>query len=289
MGLLLISRFTVQEAIRRWLFVAVAILSIVLVGLFALLLNVAVGTISAPDPYTRQISLLTGGIAMSVLSMWLVYVLVSVLTIVLTAGMISGEIDANTFSIIVPKPLRRAEIIFGKWLGYALLLGVYAAILFFAFEGIIYLETGYWPESALLALGLLELIMLSLLALTTLLGTLVPTLVNGAVMLVLFIIAPIASLVQFVVQLVSPNQSATMQNISTVVNLIIPSDVLWHGVSYYLLPDPTNMFLLGVSPRNFNTPFTSGTSIAPALLIWVLLYIIALPVLGAWRFQKRDL
>ncbi|HCI82469.1 MAG TPA: hypothetical protein DHW02_22570, partial [Ktedonobacter sp.] len=85
MGLLLISRFTVQEAIRRWLFVAVAILSVVLIGLFAILLHVAVATISAPDPYEQQIALLTGGIAVSVLSMWLVYVLVSVLTIVLTA------------------------------------------------------------------------------------------------------------------------------------------------------------------------------------------------------------
>ena len=289
MGLLLITRFTLQEAVRRWLFVAVAILSILLIGLFAILLNVAVGTITASNAYERQLSLLTGGIAISVLSMWLVYVLTSVLTIVLTAGMISGEIDANTFSIIVPKPLSRAEIIFGKWLGYALLLGVYAAFLFLSFEGIIYLETGYWPEYALFALGLLELIMLSLLALTTLLGTLVPTLVNGAVMLVLFVMAPIVSVVQFVVQLVSPDKTTSVQNISTVVNLIIPSDALWHGVSYFLLPDTTNMFLLGISPRNFDTPFTSGTQIAPALLIWVVLYCIALPALGAWRFQKRDL
>jgi ABC-type transport system involved in multi-copper enzyme maturation permease subunit len=289
MGLLLITRFTLQEAVRRWLFVAVAILSVVMIGLFSILLNIAVSTIVPSNSYNTQIALLSGGIAISVLSMWLVYVLTSVLTIVLTAGMISGEIDANTFSVIVPKPLRRAEIILGKWLGYALLLGVYAALLFLSFEGIIYLKTGYWPTYALNALGMLELIVFSLLGLTTLLGTLVPTLVNGAIMLILFIFAPIVSVIQFIVQLLSPSQSATIQNISTLVNLVIPSDALWHGVSYFLLPDMSGMLLLGISPNTFNTPFTSGTPVAPMLVIWVMLYSVVLPLLGVWRFRKRDL
>src|SRR5207247_955243 len=69
------------------------------------------------------------GIAITILAMWLVYLVISTMTIFLTISMISGEIEAGTLVVIVPKPLRRAEIIFGKWLGYALILGLYTLLL----------------------------------------------------------------------------------------------------------------------------------------------------------------
>src|SRR5438132_1636628 len=80
-----------------------------------------------------------------VLMIWLVYLLSSLLTIVLTAGMISGEVEAGTFAVIVPKPISRTEIVIGKWLGSALILVVYTALMFFAFLAVIYWKTGYWP------------------------------------------------------------------------------------------------------------------------------------------------
>jgi hypothetical protein len=69
----------------------------------------------------------------------------------------------------------------------------------------------------------------------------------------------------------------------------MPTDALWHGVSYYLIPNTATLALLGQSSNGFDTPFTSAEPIAGALLIWVALYSIGLPVLAAWRFQHRDL
>jgi ABC-2 type transport system permease protein len=288
MGLLLIARFTIQEALHRWLLLAMLLLNILLLVLFALLLNAAYnGQVAiAATRSNPQLNLLEFDLSVSILSVWAAYLLSGAMAIVLTIGMTSMEVENGTFAVTVSKPLRRAEIIFGKWLGYALLLSVYTAMLVFTFLGLIYWKTGYFPANALPVLGMLELSTLVLLALTTLGSTLLPTLVNGAVAIMLFIGAPLVSFVQ----LLSTEPSTTAQNITTLVNLVIPTDALWHGASYYLIP-PVVFGLL--QERGFllalNTPFTSVQPIPPVLLAWAVLYCIALPVLGALRFQRRDL
>jgi Cu-processing system permease protein len=191
--------------------------------------------------------------------------------------------------VIVPKPISRAEIVIGKWLGSALILVVYTALMFFALLAVIYWKTGYWPPQAFSALGTLALSTLALLGLTTLGSAVVPTIVNGAIALVLFIGAPTASIVQFVVQVITPAHSQALQNIATVINLIIPTDALWHGASFFLLPSENIFPILGLSTSNFNTPFTSTQPVATALLIWVAFYILVLPLIAVLRFQRRDL
>ena len=289
MNVMLITRFTLLEAIRRRLFLAVIILSILILTAFTILLTIVVNTAlsnqnNGTDP---RYLLLGGGIIVTVLVIWMLYLLSSMLTIVFSANMISGEIDAGTFAVIVPKPLTRMEIVAGKWLGYALVICIYTALMFLAFIGVIYWKTGYWPTGAFNALGMLELAMLVLLGITTLGSSVVPTVVNGAIALMLFIGAPTANIVQFVVQYVNPTNLSTTQNIATVINLVIPTDALWHGASYYLLPSVADLLALQIG--SFNTPFTSGQPMAPALLVWAALYCITLPALAALRFQHRDL
>ena len=289
MRLLLITRFTLLEAIRRRLFLAVIILSMLILAAFTILLTIVVNdALANPNSGTDgHLMLLGGGVIITVLVMWMLYLLSSMLTIVFSANMISGEVEAGTFAVIVPKPLRRFEIVLGKWLGYALVVGIYTALMFLSFLAVIYWKTGYWPSGAFYALGMLELAMLALLGITTLGSSAVPTIVNGAIALMLFIGAPTANIVQFIVQFVNPSSLDTTQNIATVINLVIPTDALWHGASFYLLPSVADLVALRIG--SFNTPFTSGQPMAPALLVWAALYCIALPALAALRFQHRDL
>jgi ABC-type transport system involved in multi-copper enzyme maturation permease subunit len=291
MGLLHITRFTLLEAVRRRLFLAVLILSILILGGFATLLHIALSVtldagIEAPN---RQLYILGEGAIITVLAIWMVYLLTSMLTIVFTANMISGEVEAGTFAILVPKPLTRTEIVLGKWLGYALIVCTYTALMFLVFLGVIRWQTGYWPTSAFSALGMLELGMLVLLGITTLGSSLVPTIVNGAIALMLFLSAPMVSIIQFIVELINPASLHAVQPIATIVSLIIPTDALWHGASFFLIPPTANFLTQSLTTNSVNTPFTSAEPIAPALLIWAVLYCIALPALAAVRFQRRDL
>src|SRR5204863_270286 len=134
---LLMARFTVQEVLRRRLFLALFLLSVLLIAAYAFLLHTAFSS-SASKLFLQggiinDLQLWISGIIVSIPSIWLVYLISGMLTIFLAVGMISGEIDAGTFAIIVPKPVRRAEIVLGKWLGYALILGIYTAFLFYVF------------------------------------------------------------------------------------------------------------------------------------------------------------
>ncbi|HYT36074.1 MAG TPA: ABC transporter permease subunit, partial [Ktedonobacteraceae bacterium] len=258
-----------------------------LLAVFALMLNAAYSNelAHAPLQSNPQLFLLEFDLIITILSVWAAYLLSGAMTIVLSINMTSGEIEAGTFSVIVSKPLHRAEIIFGKWLGYALILCTYTAMLFFTFLGLIYWRTGYFPDNALSALGMLEISTLVLLALTTLGSTLFPTLVNGAIVIMLFIGAPLASFIQLIT-----TPGATVQNITTTVNLVIPTDALWHGASYYLIPS----FLFNILQqrgllRDLDTPFTSIQPLSSALFAWAILYCIVLPIIGAIRFQRRDL
>jgi ABC-type transport system involved in multi-copper enzyme maturation permease subunit len=237
------------------------------------------------------------GIFVSIPSVWLVYLISGMLTIFLAAGMISGEIEAGTFALMVPKPLRRAEIVLGKWLAYVLILGLYTALLFYVFLGIVFWQTGYWPDQATGALLLLELAMLALLGLATLGSTLVSTVVNGAVIMILFVSAPIAGLVSSILSVIAnsqgmpPASNGTIENITTVINLIMPTDALWHGSAFYLIPSGALNMLQSqdVSAAILNLPLLNATQIAGPLLVWIVLYITMMPLLAIWRFQKRDL
>nr|BBH95365.1 hypothetical protein KTA_35640 [Thermogemmatispora argillosa] len=285
MGWAVIARFTLKEIVRRRIFVAVVLLTLLLLGLFTLLLSALVDNLQRVQPADFDLLLLGIGALMAVLATWSVYLQSSLMTLLLTAGMLSGEIEAGTLAVIVPKPLHRVEIVFGKWLAYALVLGGYTALLELGFLGVIYWKTGYWPDGMGQALGLLELGMLSLLALLTLGSASLPTLANGAMAALLFLAAPIASFTQVVTQITG--ESATVERIRTVFELLMPADALWHAASAALLP-PAAQDLIGLHQVQ-NLPIIGAQALTPAMALWVALYIVVLPLLGMLRFAHRDL
>ncbi len=286
MGLLLIARFTLHEAIRRRLFLAVLLLSILMLIGFALLFHYMVNHSHIPygiDPHLYNIAL---GAFVTVPIMWFVYLLSSLLTIIMCAGIISSEVEAGTFVITVPKPLHRFEIVAGKWLCYALLSCAYTALLFFGFTSIIYWLTGFWSDGVFNALGLLELGVLVLLSILTFSSTLVPTAVSGVIALVLFISAQAMNLIAYLMHFLAPDKEGSIQSISTIINLIMPTDALWHGASYYLTPTA----LLNILDQiNLNSPLTATQSIPGALIVWAIGYCLLLPLGAIWFFQRRDL
>jgi ABC-type transport system involved in multi-copper enzyme maturation permease subunit len=47
----------------------------------------------------------------------------------LAADTLAGEINSGSIQTIVAKPVRRSDVVFGKWLGFAGLLGLYAILM----------------------------------------------------------------------------------------------------------------------------------------------------------------
>lgn len=287
-----IARFTLQEAVSRRLILAGVLISLGYIGLFALGFHFAYDR--SIETTTSVESRLTLGVAFATLTLFGVYVvnyLASFLALFLSVAAVSGEVDSGTLHAVLARPLRRSEFVIGRWLGYAVMIAVYIL----AMTGLVLLVArliaGYEVPDPLPAVLLMLLEGVLLLTLSLFGSTLMPTLANGIVVFTLLGLAWLAGIIEFVGRLLAqaPNTATggdAMLNIGTAVSLILPSDALWRGASYYL-ESPSMLAALGATRGGI--PFFSVTPPATALIMWSLGYVVVVLGGAVLAFRKRDL
>lgn len=285
-----IARFTLHEAVSRRLILAGVLISLAYLGLFALGFHFAYD--KALETAQTTEARLALGYVFALLTLFGVYVvnyLASFLALFLSVGAISGEVDAGTLHAVLARPIGRAEFIIGRWLGYAVMLGVYIV----AMTGMVLLiargVAGYEvpdPVPALLLMLLEGLVLLSL----SLLGSCVmSTMANGVVAFTLLGLAWLAGVIESVGTLLRAASNASgsdaMINIGIAVSLVLPSDALWRGASFYL----ESPALAGALNTTRGVPLFSGAPPAPALVVWALAYAVVALVSAVFVFRARDL
>jgi Cu-processing system permease protein len=281
---LLIARFTLQEALSRRLILAGVVVSIGYLAVFAVgfhyLYSWAISTSVTPEMR------LTVGFVFAMLTLFGVYVvnyLASFLALFLSVGSISGEIDAGTLHAVLARPIGRAEFVAGRWLAYTLLLAVYVVVMNGCVLLLARLTAGFEVPEPVPAVLVMILEATLLLTLSLLGSTLLPTLANGVIVFTLLGLAWLAGLIQLLGGVI---QNETLLNLGTAVSLLIPSDALWRGASFYLQP-PTMLAATGLGRGA--VPFFSNTPPTPALLYWSLGYTIVALLLAMLAFRRRDL
>jgi Cu-processing system permease protein len=279
-----IARFTLQEAVSRRLILAGVLISIGYLGLFALGFRLAYGLAldNAPTAQAR----LAMGVAFATLTLMGVYVvnyLASFLALFLSVGAVSGEIDAGTLHALLARPLRRADFIVGRWLGYAVLLAVYIVAMTSLVLVIARAIAGYEVPDPRPALTLMLLEGVLLLTLSLFGSTVLSTLANGVVVFTLLGLAWLAGVIEFIGRLLD-NQ--TMLDVGTAVSLLLPSDALWRGASYSL-QSPALLAVTGAARGGI--PFFSNVPIAPALVVWSVGYVVVVLAAAILSFSRRDL
>ncbi len=73
-------------------------------------------------------------------------------------------------------------------------------------------------------------------------------------------------------------------NTGIVTSLLIPTDILWRGASYYLTPVAAAM----AGALGQGNPFIS-VPIATPMVMWALLYVVAAFLVAAVIFSRRDI
>jgi ABC-type transport system involved in multi-copper enzyme maturation permease subunit len=286
-----IARFTLQEAVSRRLILAGVLISLSFIGLYTLGFHLAYDR--SVDASTSPEARLSLSIAFAILTLFGVYVvnyLASFLALFLSVAAVSGEVDAGTLHALLARPVRRSEFIVGRWLGYACLLGVYIT----AMTGLVLLVarliSGYEAPDPVPALLLMLLEGVMLLTLSLFGSTFLPTLANGIVVFTLLGLAWLAGIMEFVGRLLETASESTgadaLLNIGTSVSLLLPSDALWRGASYYLQSPST---LAAVGAVRGGIPFFSALPPAPALIWWALGYVVVVLGGAILTFRARDL
>ncbi|MCS7051085.1 MAG: ABC transporter permease [Thermomicrobium sp.] len=285
MKALVIARLTFREGLRKKLVLGVVLLSLVFVVLYVWGFHLFVQdwqTMEARRAARGATTTLPYEVfasAMVLLGLWTVNFLAGVMTIFAAVGTIASEIEQGTLHAIVPKPIRRWEIVLGKWLGYATMLVVYIGVMVAAVVVTARFVGGYAPPNVLQAYALIVLVALLLLSLTILGSTLFSTVANGVIVFMLYGMAITGGLVE---QIGTALDNDVLVRIGVLSSLLVPSDSMWRLASYL------------VQPRiavNFLGPNPFGTTVPPSsLAVWYSVgYTTILLFLAMARFQRRDL
>ena len=280
MKALLLARFTVREALRKKMVLGVLLLSAVFVLMywygFASLKSNFDERLASGD--TPPVSFAAFASVMVQLGFYTVNFLSGVMAIFASVGSVAAEIEAGTFHAIVPKPVRRWEIVLGKWLGYAAMLAVYVTLMCLAVLLVASRVGGYAPPNRVEGIGLVVLVSLVLLSLTILGSTFFSSMTNGIVVFMLYGVALMGGVVEQIGRFVLRE---TLIIIGIATGLVIPSDVVWRLASYVLQP----AFSIPVIP----TPFSATTPPSNAMVVYAVGYMLAAILFSTWSFSRRNL
>ncbi|ACO47128.1 ABC transporter permease [Deinococcus deserti] len=286
---LLIADLSLREAVRKRLMSVLLVLSALFVGFFLFGIFKLDSELDARAVNAGLESRSTTGAAnlpvmwATALGMYLVFFLGVMMSVLSTVGSVSADIENGVMQSVIARPVSRAQLVLGRWLGFAAVNMSYMALLSAALLGGIWVITGYLPPAPLPAVALIILAVMLLTALTVLGSTLFTTLANGIGVFVLYSLGFMGGILSFIGTL-SDNQ--TLTTLGRVANVVMPTNSLWLGASYHL--QSPLMLEVGRVSRGANPLF--GTEPASTgLIVWAALLSVLAVAGGMWRLSRRDL
>lgn len=277
MNTLVIAELTIRETQRRrilWmtLFLGLAFLIVFGLGFHYIYLDLSKHVTAVEQRSSFVGVLMTAGL-------YAINFLIIVIAVLISVTAVSGEIDSHTIEAILTKPIRRWEVILGKWLGFAILLTIYSLLLTGSLLLIVYVRSGVSARNLPAGLGLMVLQGLMVLTLTIAGGTRLSTLANGVMAFMMYGIAFIGGWVEQIGALLR-NETAVDIGIAT--SLIMPSEILWKKALSLFDPHLTNAIVdIG--------PFAIVSQPSNLMIAYAILYLFALLALALVSFSHRDL
>jgi len=274
MSILTITVLTFREVSRRKILLSAVVLGV----LFLVVYSVGLGFVERDIPDDPLISAQIFNF-LGLAGLYVVNFLTVMMTVLTSVDTISGEISTGTIQTIITKPIRRWEIMLGKWVGYALMFSLYILMMGGGVVLLIWLISDYTIPNYLLGLLMIWLNGLLMLTISIAGGAIFSTLANGVLVFGLFGVAFVGGWIEQVGSFVE-NQAAV--NIGIISSLIMPSEALWRRAAF-------EMRSVLVDAIGFS-PFTSLGSTPSALMIWYAVgYVVVVLWAGISLFRSRDL
>lgn len=277
--ILIVAQLTFKEAVRRKIVLGALLLGVVFLAVYG------VGLYFIRQEMVRvghQASLLAQNEAHNFLllsGLYVVNLLFAVMAVLTSTGTVAGEIESGTIHTLAAKPVRRWQILLGKWLGYVVMLTLYLALMAGGVAGLTTAIAGYRIPNFLPGLAMIWLNGILLLNVTLLGGTQLSALGNGTLILAGFGVAFVGGWVE---QIGSFIGSKAAVNVGIISSLLLPSEALWKRAAY-------DMRSLVVDALGFS-PFTSSASIpSPLMILYAAFYAALALALAVRQFGRRDL
>jgi Cu-processing system permease protein len=277
-GIFTIARLTLHEVRGRKVALAALILGIAFLAIYAAGFYFIFQDFkdSSRGFQRAQANVGFGFIVMA--GLYAVNFLMVMMAVLLPVDTISGDIRSGTIQTLVTKPLRREEIVLGKWLAYWLILAIYLGAMAGGVLLIVWLIAGYRLADVGSGLLLMLLEGTLLMTLSILGGTRLSTLANGVMVFGLYGLAFIGGWME---QIGTFLGNLTAQNVGILSSLLVPTESLWQLAAWHMQPP----LLRDVG----FTPFSVASVPSTGMVVWAAAYT-ALALLMALRlFRTRDL
>ena len=276
-GIFIIAHLTWIEARRRRIVLAA------LLGGLAFLLVYATAVYFIHRGVTSsaaidQVQLRMHLAILTIAGLYVVNFLTIAVAILLPVDTLSGEIGSGVMQTLASKPIRRAEILLGKWLTFWLMTGAYLALMAGGIVAIMRVLTGFAQPNVLGALPLMLLGATVLLTITIAGGVRLTTVTNGIVAFAFFGIGFIGGWVE---QIGAFARNEAARYIGTAISLVSPADTMWRRAAYDLQPPIMRDLQMG--------PFVSASLPSAAMVVWAAGFVLAVLALALYQFRRRPL
>jgi ABC-type transport system involved in multi-copper enzyme maturation permease subunit len=199
---------------------------------------------------------------------------------------VSAEIESGVLQTVATRPIRRSEILIGKWLGLALLVAAYAVVVSVLEMLVVDAVSGFLPPNPAAVAGYLFAEGAVLLTLVLAISTRLSTLATGVLGVALFGSAWLGGVVG---ALGMAFKISALRTVGEVVRYLLPTDGLWHGAIYYLEPSGFISQRLAAEVGSGGNPFFAISPPSWSYLLYAALWFLAVLGVGIVSFARREL
>ena len=270
------AHLTLVETRRRRIVLAGAVLAVTFLAVFSVAVTFANREMAADATVSfieRQATLtaimLVGFMAAQFLSV--------MFAILLPIDTLSGEIDSGVMQTIASKPIDRAQIVIGKWLGHLILALAHLLVVSAGILVAIRIVGGFFPAGVSLALPLLMLEITLSLTVAVAGGARFSTVTNAIAAVGFYGLAFIGGFVEAIGTFVG---IASMKTIGIVVSLISPADAIWRLAAHHLQPEILRAS--GIMALGASTP-------TPLMVWWAAGFTVLMLLYATRAFHRRAL
>ena len=274
----IIAAFTCKEAVRRRLLAAALALGILYLAMYALGLWVLRNDATLRGLPNNLVWRSQATATLTAMGLYAVDWLVVLMSILMAVDTLSGEITSGALQLVVAKPLRRWEIVLGKWAGFAALALGYLLLMAGGVLIESWLVMGRRPVHVPQTLALMGLESLLLLSITMRAGASLSTMATGACVFGMHILAFLGGWIE---EFGSLSNSATATNLGVAISLAVPTEALWRRAAFEIRGP-----VLGAFGR---TAFDVGSVPSHWMVFYAAIYAVAVLSLAVRRFGARDL
>jgi ABC-type transport system involved in multi-copper enzyme maturation permease subunit len=281
-----IARMTLKEASRRRLLFALLVLTVVVIALTAWgfqKLTTITESNGQPLPTSEMRTIAS---QLLILVMFMFSGVLALSSVFVASPSISGEVESGVALAIVARPIRRADVVLGKWLGLATLIVIYTVGAVVLELVLVFIATGYSPPHPIQLVAYLIGEGLVLMTFALLLSTRMSGMTAGIVAAILFFMAWMGGITGGIG---AAFNNDTIEHVGTVSRLLLPTDGLWRGAVFAMEPAAMLAIARAGARQMSGNPFFAAEAPAALYIAWVVAWIGAVLAGTVWSFTRREI